>query len=74
MCAATERLASSFKDDRDDRTKIRAQDAPVTDGFVQLCSEAGKPIGRKVALNGDDPARIAARLPNPRSVGEDEAT
>jgi hypothetical protein len=28
---------------------------------VQLCSE-GKPIGRKVALNGDDPARIAARL------------
>jgi len=41
---------------------------------VQLCSEAGKPIGRKVALNGDDPARIAARLPNPRSVGEDEAT
>jgi len=27
-----------------------------------------------VALNGDDPARIAARLPNPRSVGEDEAT
>lgn len=28
---------------------------------MQLCSE-GKPIGRKVALNGDDPARIAARL------------
>jgi len=27
-----------------------------------MCTEAGKPIGKKVALAGDDPARIAGRL------------
>jgi hypothetical protein len=30
--------------------------------FVQMHIEPGKPIGGKVALNGDDAARIAARL------------
>jgi hypothetical protein len=34
----------------------------VADGFVQMCSESGKPIGQKVRLDGDDPARIAGRL------------
>jgi hypothetical protein len=34
----------------------------VENGFVQLCTEAGKPIGAKVKLDGDDPARIAGRL------------
>jgi hypothetical protein len=30
--------------------------------LLYVISEAGKPIGRKVALNGDDLARMAARL------------
>jgi hypothetical protein len=34
----------------------------VENGFVQMCTEAGKPIGKKVPLDGDDPARIAGRL------------
>ena len=34
----------------------------IEDGVLQMCTEAGKPIGKKVALAGDDPARIAGRL------------
>ena len=34
----------------------------VADGFVQLCTEQGKPRGKKVKLNGDDPRTIAGRL------------
>ena len=34
----------------------------IEHGVLQMCTEAGKPIGKKVALAGDDPARIAGRL------------
>jgi len=34
----------------------------VEDGFVQMCKEDGRPIGKRVALNGENPERVAGRL------------
>jgi hypothetical protein len=33
----------------------------IVDGFVQMCDEVGKLIGKKVALNGEDPRKVAGR-------------
>ena len=34
----------------------------VEDGWLQMCSESGKPIGKRIEIKGVDPARIAGRL------------
>ena len=34
----------------------------IVDGFVQMCDEVGRLTGKEVALNGEDPAKVAGRL------------
>jgi hypothetical protein len=56
-------ISTARPTDRDPAGACEIGHYKVENGFVLMCSEDGKPTGRRLALNsGDNPERVAAKM------------